>query len=314
MHKTLLFSLLLACGLGGHPADLLAQTSATADDAVMVAPALRIGISDLLDVSIFDSSDLSGRFRVNEKGEIHMPLLGSVSVAGLTVEEAQSLIERSFVQADILTPTSAHVTVNIAEYATQGITVTGEVHQPGIYPSMGVRILLDLITAAGGENTTAGKLVVIKRKSDPDHPICVEFNASAPTPIVAKVQIFPGDTIFVPAGGAVYAVGNFNHQGAYPLQKDAPLTAVRLLAVASGSGSAAALKHAQLVRTFPDGHKEAIFLNLSNMLKGKSADFALQTEDILFIPTNHVKLVSLQAITSLTGVGTNYMTYHFAYK
>ena len=306
--------MLLVCLLGVQPTGIAAQTPHASEDTPLVVPSLRIGLGDLLDIAVFDSNDLSGHFRVNEKGEIHMPLLGTVTVAGLTIEEAQSLIERSFIQAEILKPESAHVTVNISEYATQGITVTGEVHAPGVYPSLGVRMLLDMITAAGGENTTAGKLIVIKRKSDPDHPVCVEFNASAPTPIVAKVQIFPGDTIFVPVAGAVYAVGNFNHQGVFPLQKDQPMTAVRLLAVASGSGNAAALKKSQLVRTFSDGHKESIKVNLSKILAGKAADIALQDDDILFIPTNHVKLVSLQAITSLTGVGTNYMTYHFAYK
>jgi polysaccharide export outer membrane protein len=314
MYKTLLFSILLAMTLNLLPASLNAQGKKVDESASPVVSELQVGPGDMLDISVWDSPDLSGRFRVNSKGEISTPLLGKMLVAGLSVEDVQHLIERSFIQADILKPESSHVTVFIAEYATQGITVAGEVHLPGVYPSMGVRMLLDVITAAGGETETAGGQVVIKRRSDPDHPVSVAFNPTAPMPIVSKVQLFPGDTVFVPSGGVVYALGNVTRQGVFPLQKNAPLTAERLLAMAGGSGNSPMMSRAQIVRTYGDGHKELILINMHEVIKGKATDMALQNEDILYIPTNRGKLVSLRAIEAMLGLGTNYMTYHYAQR
>ena len=78
--------------------------------------------------------DLSGRFRVDEKGDIDIPLIGRTHVEGETAEEAAALIEKRFVEAQILQPAESHATVFISEYATQGITVNGEVKTSGVYP------------------------------------------------------------------------------------------------------------------------------------------------------------------------------------
>ncbi|WP_420238871.1 polysaccharide biosynthesis/export family protein [Telmatobacter bradus] len=314
MHKTLLFSILLAMTLDVLSVSLNAQDKKLDESASPVISELQVGPGDMLDVSVWDCPDLSGRFRVNATGEISTPLLGKISVAGLSVEDVQRLIERSFIQADILKPASAHVTVFIAEYATQGITVVGEVRAPGVYPSLGVRMLLDVITAAGGETENAGGQVVIKRKADPEHPVSVAYNPTAPMPIISKVQLFPGDTVFIPSGGVVYALGNVTRQGVFPMHKNEPLTAERLLAMAGGSGTSPKMSRAQIVRTYSDGHKELILLNMHEIIKGAATDVALQNEDILYIPTNRGKLISLRAIEAMLGLGTNYMTYHYAQR
>lgn len=98
------------------------------------APPLRIGSGDLIEVSMFENPDLSGRFRVNEKGDIDVPLIGRTHVEGETAEEAAALIEKRFVEAQILQPAESHATVFISEYATQGITVSGEVKSPECIP------------------------------------------------------------------------------------------------------------------------------------------------------------------------------------
>ena len=114
------------------------------------APPLKIGSGDLIEVSMFDNQDLSGRFRVDEKGDITVPLIGRVHVEGITTDEAATLIEQRYVEAQILQPADSHATVFISEYATQGITVNGEVKSPGVYPALGIRKLNDVISAAGG--------------------------------------------------------------------------------------------------------------------------------------------------------------------
>jgi len=281
--------------------------------APAVAPPLRIGPGDLIEVTIFENPDLSGRLRVNEVGDITVPLIGRVHVAGKTAEEAARLIEADFVEAQILQPAESHATVFISEYATQGITVTGEVKSPGVYPALGVRKLNDVITAAGGVTTTAASKVVITHKDNPGNQVTVEYNPSALAPIIPDVQILPGDSLVVPRAGIVYVVGNVNRSGGYVLDGRRSLTVEEAMALAGGSGHAAALKRVQLVRTLDDGRRESITIPVNLIYKGQAPDIALQDGDILYVPTSNGKLATEQAITSAISIGTGVAVYRTTY-
>jgi polysaccharide biosynthesis/export protein len=297
---------------------LVAQTLAGSaqqpgNPAADVAPPLKIGSGDLLEVTMFENPDLSGRFRVDERGDITVPLIGSVHVAGDTAEEAAAIIQKRFVDAQILQPAESHATVFIAEYATQGITVSGEVKSPGVYPALGVRMLNDVISAAGGVTQLAASKVVITHKSDPGNPATVEYVPEALKPVIPEVQIFPGDTVVVPRAGIVYVVGNVNRPGEYVLDGRNQLTVEEAMALSGGTGHAAAIKRAQLVRTLDDGRKESITIPINLIYKGKAPDVALKDGDILYLPTSTAKLVTEQAITAAIGVGTSVAVYRTTY-
>ena len=277
-----------------------------------VAPPLRIGSGDLVEVSVYDNPDLSGRFRVDEKGDIAVPLLGLVRVEGETAAEVGATVEKRYVDADILKQSSAHVIVFIAEYASQGITVTGQVKTAGMYPAFGVRMLNDVINAAGGILPTASSRVVITRKSDPGNPIAIEYNPEALTPVIPQIQVFPGDTIMVPRAGIVYVLGKVIRPGGFVLDGRQTLSVERAMALAGGSGPYAAMSRAHLVRTLGDGRKEDIILNVDKIQAAKAPDVAMKDGDILFVPTSNGKLIALQAITSALNIGTNIAIYRTA--
>ena len=67
---------------------------------------------------------------------------------------ARELVARQLVR-------EPQVSLFIEEYATQGITVYGEVANPGVYPLMGPHRLYDAISAAGGLTMKAGRTVTI---------------------------------------------------------------------------------------------------------------------------------------------------------
>jgi polysaccharide biosynthesis/export protein len=288
---------------------IVAAAQQPAGSVSSVAPPLKIGAGDLIEVTMFENPDLSGRFRVDDRGDITVPLIGSVHVAGDTAEEAAVKIEQRFVEAQILQPAESHATVFIAEYATQGITVGGEVKSPGVYPALGVRMLNDVITAAGGVTQMAAPKVVITHKSDPANQITVDYVPEALKPVMPSVQIFPGDTVTIPRAGIVYVVGNVTRPGGYVLDGRNMLTVEEAMALAGGSGHAASLKRAQLVRTLEDGRKEAITVPVNLIYKGRAPDVAMKDGDILFVPTSTGKLVSEQAITSALGIGTQIAVY-----
>jgi polysaccharide biosynthesis/export protein len=274
-----------------------------------IAPPLRISAGDLIEVTIFENPDLSGRFRVDEKGDIDVPLIGSVHVEGDTAAEVAALIEKRFVEAQILQPAESHATVFIDEYATQGITVNGEVKTPGVYPALGVRMLNDVIAAAGGLNATAASEVLIMHRGDSAHPAKVEYNPSSLQPVIPDVQVFPGDSILVPRAGIVYVLGNVNRAGGYVLDGRRALTVEEAMALAGGNGHAPALNRVQLVRTLEDGRKEAITIPVNLIYKGQAPDVTMKDGDVLFVPTSTAKLVTEQAINSALSIGSSVAIY-----
>jgi polysaccharide export outer membrane protein len=286
----------------------------TGDPQAQTVPPLKIGSGDLIEVTMFENADLSGRFRVDENGDINIPLLGHVHVDGVTAEGAAALVEKRYVDAEILQPAESHASVFIVEYATQGITVNGEVKSPGVYPALGVRMLNDVISAAGGITTAAASKVIITHRSDPSNPATVEYNPSALTPVIPQVQIYPGDTLIVPRAGIVYVLGAVNKAGGYVLDGRKPLTVEEVMALAGGGGRAPALKRVQLVRTLDDGKKEMITIPVNLIYKGEAPDVALKDGDILYIPTSTGKLVSAQVISSALGIGTNIAIYRTTFQ
>lgn len=285
----------------------MAQQSSAA--ALNPVPPLRIGSGDLIEVSMFQNPDLSGRYRVDEMGEITVPLIGRVHVDGMTANEAAAKIEQLYVEGQILLPADSHATVFIAEYATQGVTINGEVKAAGVYPALGVHKLNDLIAAAGGLTPVAASHVVIMHKDDPGNPTTVEYNPSALKPIIPDVQIFPGDSILVPRAGVVYVAGNVAKPGIYILDGRRSLTVEEAMALSGGGGKASAMKRVQLVRTLDDGRKEAITIPVNLIYKGQAPDVALIDGDILYVPTSNAKLATEQAIQAALGIGTSVVVY-----
>ncbi len=288
---------------------MAASAQQSGNPAPNAAPPLKIGSGDLIEVVMFDNPDLSGQFRVDEKGDITVPLIGRVHVEGLTADGAATLIEQRYVEAQILQPADSHATVFISEYATQGITVNGEVRTPGVYPALGVRKLNDVIAAAGGITVTAASKVVITHRGDPVNPITVDYNPDALNPVIPDVQIFPGDSLIVPRAGIVYVLGDVIKAGGYVLDGRNTLTVEEAMALAGGGAHAAALKRVQLVRTLTDGRKEAITIPVNLIYRGRAPDVALRDGDILYVPTSNGKLVTEQAITSALGIGTSVLVY-----
>jgi len=155
------------------------------------SPNLLIGTGDLLEVSLYGMPDFKTDVRVSSGGEISLPLLGTSVVGGLSVEQAATQIEHNLSQKGLFN--DPHVTVFVKEYATQGISVLGEVQRPGIYPLLGERKLYDAISAAGGTSPKAGASVLITHRNDPQHPQQIPLLTGAAKSMKNNVPVEPGD-------------------------------------------------------------------------------------------------------------------------
>ena len=78
-----------------------ARTATSSNRSHSGAPAMRLDAGDLLEISTFDTPELSGKFRVDSRGEVTMPIGGAVPIAGLTAEQAGISVEGFLRDRDI---------------------------------------------------------------------------------------------------------------------------------------------------------------------------------------------------------------------
>jgi polysaccharide biosynthesis/export protein len=270
-------------------------TAATDPVSGPAAHPLQVSTGDLLDVNVFDTPEFSTRLRVDEHGMVTLPLGGVLSVAGLTAEQVGLAIETRFRETDILK--DPHVSVTVLEYATQGVTILGDVKNPGVYPLLGGHGVLDLISAAGGLTMSAGKTVTITHRADPTHPVTVSLDTKAGDDAAFSVDICPGDTIVVSHAGTVYVLGDVGKPGGFLIANNSRLTVLQAIALAQGTTRTASLNNAKLIRKTGNGHEE-LPVPLKKILAEQVPDQVLADGDILFVPTSGAKsaLVAVETI------------------
>src|SRR5229473_3388070 len=266
------------------------------------APAreLMIGAGDLLEVSLYGMPDFKTDVRVSSGGEISLPMLGTVSVRGLSVEQGATLIERNLSEKGIFN--DPHITVFVKEYATQGISVLGEVQKPGIYPLLGERNLYDAISSAGGTTPKAGRFVMVTRRNDPQHPLQVPLLSGADS-MKNNVTVEPGDTIVVSKAGVVYVVGDVHQPGGFVMENGNDITVLRAIALAQGTNPNAALNSARIIRKTPEGPKD-VPLSLKKIVAAKAPDIQLQADDVVFVPGSAGKSAAKRGAEAILQMAT----------
>lgn len=247
--------------------------------------AMTIGPGDLIDLSVYHVAELVLKVRVDSNGVVSLPLIGDLKLAGMTVRDAQLLIARELVERQLVN--TPQVSLLIEEFATQGITVYGEVGTPGIYPLMGPHKLYDAISAAGGLTVKAGRTVTILHAGRRDREEVIDLSDGAPLE-QTNVAISPGDTVIVSKAGVVYVTGEVNKPGGFLMENNTSISLVKAIALGGGTTKLASLKHTIVIRKSSSGMVE-IEVSLDKIYHAKGTDFPLQPEDIVFVPLSNVK-------------------------
>jgi polysaccharide export outer membrane protein len=265
-----------------------------------------IGGGDLLKVSIFGAPESDQEVRVDQAGNVSLSFIGSVHVAGLTNTEAQDLIAKKLVAGGFFA--QPQVSVFEKEYATQGISVLGEVQHPGVYPILGTRRLFDVISLAGGTGPKAGRLVSISHRDHPELPRSVMLSNDANESAKSNIEVFPGDTVVVSRAGVVYVVGDVHRPSGVIMDNGTNMTVLQAIAMAEGTNPTASLNKAKLIRTTPTGRQE-MPLALKDMLSSKAPDMRLQAEDIIFVPSSAAKSVGRRTLEAIVQTASGVAIY-----
>jgi polysaccharide biosynthesis/export protein len=118
-------------------------------EARSTAEANRFAPGDRITINVFGHTDLSGDFLVDGAGSISLPLVGAISIGGLTVQESEQEIVRRLSNGYVRQPA---VSVRINEL--RPIYVVGDVKMPGSYPYRYGASVLSAIALAGGVAVT----------------------------------------------------------------------------------------------------------------------------------------------------------------
>src|SRR5437868_9446909 len=135
--------------------------SGMSSSAAAAAPALPPGVSapsgyilsanDQVAVEVFGEEDLRTNGRLNGEGNLSVPLLGSIHLAGLTLTQAASRLTDLYARDYLVNP---RVNVMLVGYAKRRFTMLGQINRPGSYEmpdgSPGGIDLMEAVAMAGG--------------------------------------------------------------------------------------------------------------------------------------------------------------------
>ena len=312
IHK-LTFAALLFSILAWTPAWSQNAPAAQPASAAEISPAgqaaptsLKIGGGDLLKVSVFGAPESDQEVRVDQSGNVSLTFIGAVHVAGLTNSEAQDLIAKKLVAGGFFA--QPQVSVFTKEYATQGISILGEVQHPGVYPILGSRRLFDVLSLAGGTTPKAGRIVSISHRDHPDVPRSVKLSNDATESAQSNIEVLPGDTVVVSRAPVVYVVGDVKKPSGVIMDSGTDMTVLQAIAMAEGTNPTAALNKSKLIRTTPTGRQE-LPLSLKDILASKAPDIRLQAEDIIFVPNSASKAAFRRTMDAIVQTATGVAIY-----
>jgi polysaccharide biosynthesis/export protein len=194
----------------------------------------RIGAQDQLLITVADEPELTGKFRVDNDGSFIFPYLGRVAAAGKTLVELQSTLTHDLANGYLKNP---QVRVEVDQYKSQSVFVSGEVRSPGkIMMAGSTMTLLEALGQAGSPMPTASTEIVITRRgvspNAPTEEIRVNRRDVETGRAAQDLYLRDGDVIFVPKAETFYISGLVRNPGSYVL--DPGMTVEQAIALAGG--------------------------------------------------------------------------------
>jgi len=264
-----------------------------------------IGPQDLLSIAILESPELSRETRVGPDGTVGLPLLDRVLLRGLTLTEAEDLLEEKYREAGILN--SPHITITVLDLQSKPVTVLGAVRSPGVFQVSGQSRLLRILSQAGGTTPDAGGLIRILRADGRGDELLLEVPMEEVLrgALQANVPIYGGDTVNVVPAGAVYVVGAVNSPGRHVLSGEGEKAGIlQVVAMAHDLTRTAKSDKAVLIRRDENGELKQIPVHIGKILKQEAPDVAVLANDVLYVPDSLSKRAFTRGLAAALQVAT----------
>ena len=171
-------------------------------NAVTAPSGYVLSANDQVAVEVFGEDDLRTSGRLNAEGNLSLPLLGSVHLAGLTLTQATSRVTELYARDYLINP---KVNVSLVGYAKRRFTVLGQVNRPGSFEMpdgspTGID-LLEAVAMAGGYTRIAAPERITVRRQGPNGDEILKVDgkrlARGTGGAQSSFKVRPGDTITV---------------------------------------------------------------------------------------------------------------------
>ncbi len=207
----------------------------------------RLSLGDTIRITVFQSPDLSLESRITESGSISYPLLGTVSLVGMTVPQAEKRIADGLRDGNFIK--QPQVSINVIQVRGNLVSVLGQVGKPGRYPlEAGDVRLSDIIAAAGGILPTGHDIVVVNGKREgksfrQEVDMTAVFGQGRDN---IDVALQNGDVIYVERAPQVYVYGEVQRPGTLRLERG--MTLMQVIAASGGLTAKGTLRRIQVHR------------------------------------------------------------------
>jgi polysaccharide biosynthesis/export protein len=181
-----------------------------------------LGPGDELLIRAWGKIDLDSRVTVDRNGQVYLPRVGTLNVAGLRYEQLERYLHASISALF----KDFELNVALGQLRSIQIFVLGSARQPGAYTVGSLSTLVDALFASGGPSATGSMRHIQLRRGN---RLVAEFDMYD---VVQKgdkshdVPLLPGDVIYIPPIAAQIAIsGNVNEPGIYELKGETTVAA-----------------------------------------------------------------------------------------
>lgn len=273
------------------------STFAPTDNAQVPAE-YRLGVGDELVIQLFGKENSVVNLQVGRDGIINFPKLGPISVAGLTFEDAQLLIQSRVDQQLI----GVNAMVSMGRLRAMNIFMAGEVNVPGAYSVSALTTITQALFQAGGV-TDIGSLrdIQVKRAGQLVARFDV-YDLLLKGDISDDIRLQSGDVVFVPPYRAlVTLMGEVKRPGIYEVAQGETLG--QMVGMAGGYKSSAFAGELVLIKKRNPGELPVAI----NIRAGDDAQLQTQMSNgdivrVLPLGDNIENLVTLEGALARPGV------------
>lgn len=264
-------------------------TGVTSQLDVPVSTEYVIGIGDRLVITVWGSIDGSYTLEVNRSGEILLPKVGPIKVAGVPYGQLSQVIRANLAKVF----KDFQLNVNIGSVRLIKVFIVGEVESPGDYNLSSLTTVLAALANAGGptRNGTLRNIQIKRGGTLLENVDLYDFFLRGDKSRDLRLQ--SGDTLFIPQIGAVAAIsGNVRRPAIYELKTEKTLK--DLIDLAGGINSSGFLQRVQVSRVEEHDRKMVSDFSLDPKITGKSVD-----ELTSQVPLKDMDSVKVSRINSL---------------
>jgi polysaccharide export outer membrane protein len=232
-----------------------------------------LGEGDSVRITVFQNPDLTTETRISERGTITFPLVGEISLAGLTPVGAEARIAEHLIRGKfVLKP---QVSLNVVRVRSRQVSILGQVARPGRYPLDDTSSnLTDILALAGGVSPTGDdNVTVMIRRNGKTSKLEINVPSMYRTGDLSRnLELQNGDTIFVQRAPVFYIYGEVQRAGVYRLEP--VMTVMQALSVGGGVTPRGTDRGLKIRRKTADGKFQAIDAHLTD---------PVQPDDVIYV-------------------------------